>query len=171
MITFIREIAILLGLLPRVIPPPPPRRVAVCDHCGREQPSGTTTCPECGGTAFSFHTAAVTAAPQVQRRPNLWAWLTLVALVYASIRIGGAAPWWNLGAVLTFGLALALLRPVPGTDWVVPAGGAYLLCLIAGLALFVPFHFHPPTDGSVAQALALLLSLVLVLSPAARGEA
>jgi len=93
----------------------------------------------------------------------------VVAWLYASVRLGGYAPLWNLGAVLAFGLTLSLLRPAPDTDWVAPSG-AYLLGLIAGLMLLVPFRFQAPVDGQIAQALTLLLSLLLVLSPAARGE-
>lgn len=166
---FIREIAILLGLLPRVISPPPPRQVAVCDRCGREAPSGGQVCSECGGTVFSFHPVAETTMPSMERRANPWAWLTLLALIYASVRLGGSTPLWNLGALLAFGLTLTLLRPAPDTDWVAPSG-AYILGLVAGLMLLIPFRLNAPVDGRIAQALTLLLGLVLVLSPAARGE-
>lgn len=169
MVTFIREIAILLGFAPRVIPPPPPRQVAVCDRCGQEPPKGVQVCPACGGTAFSFHPAPSAAGPTLERRANPWAWIAVVTLIYASVRMGGYAPLWNLGAVVAFGLTLSLLRPGPNPDWVAPSG-AYLLGLIAGLMLLVPFRFNAPVDGQVAQVLTLLLGLVLVLSPAARGE-
>ena len=174
---FIREIGVLLGLWPRMTPPPPSRRVAVCDRCGQEQSSGAAVCAECGGKIFTFHTAGLSEEPRRERRPNLWAWLALVALIYASVRIGGYAPLWNIGAVGLFGLTLNLLLIDPSPDWAVsyhglPVGpsGTYFLCLLAGLMLLVPLGLDPPVDGGVAQAVALCLNLVLVLSPAARGE-